>query len=113
MMDQYQESGKEPYPIQVFKINFHFCSFLPSFRLRKQLLFCAGKSNAKSLYLCASTKQISMGDPRQVNLNTKAQPSNTYDAIVVGSGISGGWAAKELCEKGLKTLVLERGRNVE
>lgn len=36
-----------------------------------------------------------------------------YDAIVVGSGISGGWAAKELCEKGLKTLVLERGRNVE
>ena len=36
-----------------------------------------------------------------------------YDAIVVGSGISGGWAAKELCEKGLKTLLLERGRNVE
>jgi len=36
-----------------------------------------------------------------------------FDAIVVGSGISGGWAAKELCEKGLKTLVLERGRNVE
>lgn len=38
---------------------------------------------------------------------------NEYDAIVVGSGISGGWAAKELCEKGLKTLVLERGRDVE
>lgn len=38
---------------------------------------------------------------------------NTYDAIVVGSGISGGWAAKELCELGLKTLVLERGRNIE
>jgi choline dehydrogenase-like flavoprotein len=36
---------------------------------------------------------------------------NTYDAIVIGSGISGGWAAKELCEKGLKTLVLERGRD--
>lgn len=36
-----------------------------------------------------------------------------YDAIVIGSGISGGWAAKELCEKGLKTLVLERGRMVE
>jgi len=35
-----------------------------------------------------------------------------FDAIVVGSGISGGWAAKELCEKGLKTLVLERGRDV-
>jgi choline dehydrogenase-like flavoprotein len=37
----------------------------------------------------------------------------TYDAIVVGSGISGGWAAKELTEKGLKVLLLERGRNVE
>jgi choline dehydrogenase-like flavoprotein len=36
-----------------------------------------------------------------------------YDAIVVGSGISGGWAAKELCEAGLKTLVLERGRMVK
>jgi len=36
-----------------------------------------------------------------------------YDAIVVGSGITGGWAAKELCEKGLRTLVLERGRNIE
>ena len=33
-----------------------------------------------------------------------------YDAIVIGTGVSGGWAAKELCEKGLKTLVLERGR---
>ena len=40
-------------------------------------------------------------------------PKNTFDAIVVGSGISGGWAAKELCEKGFRTLVLERGRNVE
>jgi choline dehydrogenase-like flavoprotein len=38
---------------------------------------------------------------------------NTYDAIVIGSGISGGWAAKELCDLGLKTLVLERGRNIE
>lgn len=37
----------------------------------------------------------------------------SYDAIVIGSGISGGWAAKELCEKGLKTLVLERGRPIE
>ena len=46
------------------------------------------------------------------NINNKAVAQNTYDAIVVGSGISGGWAAKELCEKGLKTLVLERGRNV-
>ena len=38
--------------------------------------------------------------------------TNTYDAIVVGTGISGGWAAKELTEKGLKTLVLDRGRMI-
>ncbi len=47
-----------------------------------------------------------------MNLNIDAQKQNTYDAIVVGTGISGGWAAKELTEKGLKTLVLERGRDV-
>src|SRR5215218_1448739 len=52
-------------------------------------------------------------DSLQVNLNTKAVQQNSYDAIVIGSGISGGWAAKELCDLGLKTLVLERGRNVE
>jgi choline dehydrogenase-like flavoprotein len=39
--------------------------------------------------------------------------STTYDAIVVGSGISGGWAAKELTEKGLRVLLLERGKNIE
>jgi len=50
---------------------------------------------------------------KSANINILAKGKNTYDAIVVGSGISGGWAAKELCEKGLKTLVLERGRNVE
>lgn len=38
---------------------------------------------------------------------------NTFDSIVVGTGHSGGWAAKECCEKELKTFVLERGRNVE
>ncbi len=38
---------------------------------------------------------------------------NQFDAIVVGSGISGGWAAKELTEKGLKVIMLERGRNIE
>ncbi len=47
------------------------------------------------------------------NFNIDADKQVTYDAIVIGSGISGGWAAKELCEKGLKTLVLERGRMVE
>ena len=48
-----------------------------------------------------------------VNIKGKVAQANTYDAIVIGSGMSGGWAAKEFCEKGLKTLVLERGRNVE
>jgi choline dehydrogenase-like flavoprotein len=47
-----------------------------------------------------------------ININNKAESQNTFDAIVIGSGISGGWAAKELCEHGLKTLVLERGRNI-
>lgn len=47
------------------------------------------------------------------NFNIDAKKEVTYDAIVIGSGISGGWAAKELCEAGLKTLVLERGRMVE
>jgi choline dehydrogenase-like flavoprotein len=41
------------------------------------------------------------------------QQTQQYDAIVVGSGISGGWAAKELTEKGLRVLLLERGKNVE
>jgi choline dehydrogenase-like flavoprotein len=54
-----------------------------------------------------------MPDSSQVYINTKGKDANSYDAIVIGSGISGGWAAKELCEKGLKTLVLERGRPVE
>lgn len=44
---------------------------------------------------------------------SKIYENDTYDAIVVGTGISGGWAAKELCEKGFKTLVLERGRMVK
>ena len=38
---------------------------------------------------------------------------NEYDAIVIGSGISGGWAAKELTQKGLKVLMLERGRDIK
>jgi len=39
-------------------------------------------------------------------------PTAPYDAIIVGSGITGGWAAKELTEKGLNTLVLEAGRTI-
>lgn len=42
-----------------------------------------------------------------------AQSSNNFDAIVIGSGMSGGWAAKEFCEQGFKTLLLERGRDVK
>ncbi len=52
------------------------------------------------------------GDSLNVNVNARGVKQNSFDAIVIGSGISGGWAAKELCELGLKTLVLERGRNV-
>ena len=47
------------------------------------------------------------------NLNIEEKRANTYDAIVIGSGVSGGWAAKELTEKGLRTLVLERGKQLE
>jgi heterodisulfide reductase subunit A-like polyferredoxin len=56
--------------------------------------------------------QTSNFKPQTSNLKLQTLPQNTYDAIIVGSGISGGWAAKELCEKGLKVLLLERGRNV-
>ena len=51
------------------------------------------------------------GDSTHVNINADAVAQNTYDAIVIGCGISGGWAAKELTEKGLKVLMLERGRD--
>ena len=47
------------------------------------------------------------------NLNVQITKENTYDAIVIGSGISGGWAAKELTKKGLRVLMLDRGRQFE
>jgi len=47
------------------------------------------------------------------NLNVDSAKERTFDAIVIGSGMSGGWAAKELTGKGLKTLMLERGRDVK
>jgi choline dehydrogenase-like flavoprotein len=46
-------------------------------------------------------------------ISEKTKQAVTYDAIVIGSGISGGWAAMELCKKGLKVLLLERGRDVD
>ncbi|MCY7421080.1 MAG: GMC family oxidoreductase, partial [Chitinophagaceae bacterium] len=52
------------------------------------------------------------GDTSLININSEGKKQNTFDAIVIGSGISGGWAAKEFCEQGLKTLLLERGRDV-
>lgn len=54
-----------------------------------------------------------MSDTTRVNINNRAVENNSYDAIVVGSGISGGWAAKELTERGLRVLMLERGRPLE
>lgn len=48
-----------------------------------------------------------------VNLVVDSQKARTYDAIVIGSGMSGGWAAKELTEHGMHTLLLERGRDVK
>jgi choline dehydrogenase-like flavoprotein len=50
---------------------------------------------------------------KPVNINTNAAEQTSFDAIVIGSGISGGWAAKELTEKGLKVLMLERGRDIK
>ena len=52
-------------------------------------------------------------DTGTARINAKGVQQNSFDAIVIGSGISGGWAAKELCDHGIKTLVLERGRNIE
>ncbi len=47
------------------------------------------------------------------NINIDSEKKRTFDAIVIGSGMSGGWAAKEFTERGLRTLVVERGRNVK
>jgi choline dehydrogenase-like flavoprotein len=48
-----------------------------------------------------------------MNLNLKGKAEHTFDAIVVGSGVSGGWAAKELTEKGLKVLLIDRGKDIK
>lgn len=48
-----------------------------------------------------------------MNLNIDAIKAQTYDAIVIGSGVTGGWAAKELTEKGLRVIMLEKGKQLE
>lgn len=53
--------------------------------------------------ICPRNKRITMSD----------QIENKFDTIVIGAGMSGGWAAKEFCDKGFKTLLLERGRDVK
>jgi len=53
------------------------------------------------------------GDTTEVNINSGGIADHTYDAIVIGSGISGGWAAKELCDHAVRTLILERGKDVK
>ena len=63
-------------------------------------------------YFTPSTINTAMPND-STHLNTKAQAQQTFDAIVIGSGISGGWAAKELSEKGLKVMMLERGKPLE
>ncbi len=56
---------------------------------------------------------INIGNTNRKRQNSSMNQNEIFDAIVVGTGISGGWAAKELTENGLKTLVLERGRMVK
>lgn len=63
-------------------------------------------------YFAVSKLIVMPADSSRHSFSVADNISHSYDAIVIGSGISGGWAAKELCEKGLKTLVIERGRNV-
>lgn len=73
--------------------------------------FCVtSKSTTISYYLEAI--RFKLFKP-QTFINKQTMADQNYDAIVVGSGISGGWAAKELTEKGLKVLLLERGRNID
>ena len=52
-------------------------------------------------------------DSNKSSFNINSNNANKYDAIVIGSGMTGGWSAKEFTEAGFKTLMLERGRNVE
>lgn len=60
-----------------------------------------------------SRRPFSFMSDDTLHINTRGKASHSYDAIVVGSGISGGWAAKELCEKGLTVLLIERGSDLE
>src|SRR5213076_3426268 len=73
---------------------------------------------AEERILCAAPVRGGKGREAAYTLQNHQEgegfvPPQSYDAIVVGSGISGGWAAKELTEKGLQVLLLERGKNIE
>src|SRR3954468_3730070 len=70
-----------------------------------------GKAKVKSSTL--SEDAVQNNTSSSTSSSTKSSNTTSYDAIVVGSGISGGWAAKELTEKGLRVLMLERGKNIE
>ena len=68
-----------------------------------------------SIFACRSPGDSTIKLNNESNFKTPdlmKTSTEHFDAIVIGTGISGGWAAKELCEQGLKTLVLERGRPV-
>src|SRR5688572_13550789 len=77
-----------------------------------------GADSCHSPHSCHLAVQAVRGPSAPVDglmsfVSVRSQRSDPYDAIVVGSGITGGLAAKELCERGLRTLVVERGRHVE
>ena len=71
------------------------------------------RSRSEALNACAAANAANSLGPRVRRGAGGVMQATEYDAIVVGSGIAGGWAAKELTEKGLRVLLLERGRNIE
>src|SRR5690606_10142277 len=80
-------------------------------RLWKRLKYALTPSGLKkwTIWIFSTFLQLNERQGKSI----VARQGEVFDAIVVGSGISGGWAAKELCEQGLKVLLLERGKMVE